>query len=90
MLLYVFFHTYPKIEMPDYIPWEAIVSSMVVCCHQYVVYQGFWYYNGFKFITCGFHNLSSENAILNEVNIGWQATYLKPLQDVVYLGIFGL
>ena len=63
-------------------PWSCAVISMWST-------KDFGITMGLNSLPVGFHNLSSENAILNEVNIGWQVTYLKLLQDVVYLGIFG-
>ena len=72
MLLYVSFHTYPIVESSDCCihPGKAIVSTMIMCHHQYVIYYGSRYYYQFKFITCWFHN-SSENAIFYEVYIWW-------------------
>ena len=67
MLLYISFHTYPIVELSDCSihSGETIVSTMIMCCHQNVIYQRFWQYYWSEFITCSFHNSSFENTIFD-------------------------
>ena len=78
MWLYVSFHTYPIVELSDCCihPGEPVVSTMIMSCHENVIYHRSWQYYWSKLITCNFHDSSFEGTIFNQLHFWWQITYL--------------